>query len=125
MEKKNLKVREIVKEEQQSFSACYGKNVLFQPFQLFFSSFHALSNYHKEIIALVSLAGNNRSALPCLQDNANSLLCAAMERVHVLIDKKIPPLLLEIERVSHLTKTVKLQVLYKLLLEAGNSAWFL
>lgn len=119
-----MKLREIVKEEKQSFSACYRKKVLFRPFKLF-SNFHALSNYHKEIIALVILAGNNHSALPCLQHTVNSVLCAAVERVHVLIDVKIPPLVLEmkpVERVSHLTKMGKVQVLYKLLLGAGNPA---
>lgn len=66
------------------------KSTVFQPFKPFFSDLHALSNYHKEIIALVSLAGNNCSGQPCLPAIVSSVLFAALGRVCVPVGKKIP-----------------------------------
>lgn len=96
--------------------ASYRKSTVSQPFKLFFSDLHALSNYPKEIIALVSLAGNNCSGQPCLPAIVGSVLFAALGRVCVPVGKKIPLLMRNPFiwfHFQHLTKVVKVQVLHK------------
>lgn len=76
---------------------------------------------------MVSLAGNNRSALPCLQDNGEFSVVCCYGKSSCTNRQEDSTTVAGNEtnlKFSHLTKMVKVQLLYKLL-EAGNSAWFL